>query len=642
MKSPRIAVFGSLIILTTTLAHAQFGLYGSPEALRLPSAGFSAPANGGYGAPANGGYGAPANGGYGAPANGGYGAPANGSYGAPANGSYGAPANGSYGAPANGGYAPQTAYPMVQPAPAVSSGQAAWSAPFAPTGPTLQSGASGTLYPPPIPARQMMPAATMPPPSVRPVPNASRAWSPPPLPTGPAPPIPTGRAAPMQPAWSMQAAPTAPAYRQQVQEYSVPGNQGAPSYQADWSRGISAGQDPSYMPGAPYAPQHPAYSPQPNMPGPRPMPDPISGDSRQYYGGQPGYDDYYGEGGFFTPSVYRMERALKGAFGRRVGCGPGPWYATTTVMALGRDKPDRMWTSYQDGNRAVTLTDSDDLGDRWRLGGELRFGRRFLGGQWAVEGSYWTLDASDDLVEVTDPLGVKTSLSVNFRESLLFGSAAELWFDDATAHRLERRNEFHSVEVNVVRNPMGGGCGFGLETGWSVGTRFFRFEETLLISSVANSFQWGDDPTREAFLDDRVSNSLLGVQLAAEAGYRIGRLRLIAAPKLGLYHNHTRHFFHMHAGDGTAATSTLGTGTYPVESSEDGIAFLTQVDVALAWQFAPKWSARIGYHLIVIAGVALADDQLRSSLGDIDELGNIDTNGQLILHGASAGVMYNF
>jgi len=108
-----------------------------------------------------------------------------------------------------------------------------------------------------------------------------------------------------------------------------------------------------------------------------------------------------------------------------------------------------------------------------------------------------------------------------------------------------------------------------------------------------------------------------------------------------MYNNHTQHFFHMATGDGTAATSTLGTGTYPVESTENNVAFLAQVDLALAWQFAPRWSARIGYHLLVLAGV-LADEQLQTSLGHIDELGDIDTNGELIMHGASAGVMYNY
>jgi len=388
------------------------------------------------------------------------------------------------------------------------------------------------------------------------------------------------------------------------------------------------------------------------------MPDPISSDQPHNYGGYdyynapgpgaspdyvpPDYDYYYGEGGFFRPAVFRMERALKGMFRGRRGCGPGPWYATVTVMALGRDKPNRLWTSYQDGNRTNVLAHSDELGDRWRLGGEVRFGRRFLGGQWAVEASYWTLDASEDRLEVTDPVGVSSSAALNLSESEFFGTSAVLWFEDATAHRLQRRDEFHSVEVNLLYNQLAGDCGFGLDASWSLGARFFRFEENLLFGAVAAGFQWGDDPTREAFLDDRIRNNLVGIQLGAEARYRIWRLQLIAAPKLGMYNNHTQHFFHMYTADGTAATSTLGTGTYPVESTENNIAFLAQVDLALAWQFAPRWSARIGYHLLVLAGVALADEQLQTSLGHIDELGDIDTNGELIMHGASAGVMYNY
>jgi hypothetical protein len=60
------------------------------------------------------------------------------------------------------------------------------------------------------------------------------------------------------------------------------------------------------------------------------------------------------------------------------------------------------------------------------------------------------------------------------------------------------------------------------------------------------------------------------------------------------------------------------------------------------WQFHERWSAFLGYRLLVATGIGLADHQLTPYVVDIPELADIDTNGTLILHGAFAGLTCRF
>jgi len=62
----------------------------------------------------------------------------------------------------------------------------------------------------------------------------------------------------------------------------------------------------------------------------------------------------------------------------------------------------------------------------------------------------------------------------------------------------------------------------------------------------------------------------------------------------------------------------------------------------LEWQFAENWSAQVGYRVVAITGVGLADNQIPQDIADIPEIGDIDSNGNLVLHGAFAGVRFNF
>ena len=154
---------------------------------------------------------------------------------------------------------------------------------------------------------------------------------------------------------------------------------------------------------------------------------------------------------------------------------------------------------------------------------------------------------------------------------------------------------------------------------------------------------FGDDPTLEGYLHDYTKNSLVGVQFGCHLTYRRGNWQLFMVPRVGIYNNHIQHWFSGYGGDGALfAVAPAGYPPYPVSSSTDVVSFLTQIDLGLQWQFATRWSAHIGYRVVVATGMALADHQIPPYVVDTPELANIDHNGQLILHGGFAGLTYSF
>ncbi len=356
--------------------------------------------------------------------------------------------------------------------------------------------------------------------------------------------------------------------------------------------------------------------------------------------GGPCCDEPSDQAGCFRPAVDGFAEAACG------GCGYCcPWYATVSALVMSRNQPNRLWTSYEDNNEPNQLCNTKDIGLKWRWGGEVRFGRRFgcgCGNRWALEATYWTLDPFTGQVDCTHPNGVSTPLTVG---QLSFGvDPATDWFDGAAAHRLRRWNEFQNVELNLISDRLCRDFGCPWNVDWAVGVRYFRFEEHLIFGSLASGGTWGADPAEEAYLDDRITNSLVGFQFGFDASYQINPAwRLFVSPKFGIYNNNIRNNFNAYLGDGTVATQTEYPGyTYPVSGSRDVLSFLTQIDLGLEWQFTQRWSARVGYRVLAATGIGLADNQFPPYIVDMPELADIDYNGELILHGGFVGLTCNF
>ena len=393
-----------------------------------------------------------------------------------------------------------------------------------------------------------------------------------------------------------------------------------------------------------------------------------------------------------------------GAFGEAVGepwsgdCDPcvprfeSRWFASVAGLMMTRHEPNRLWTTYETGNEPNQIPTFRPF--EWSGGGEVRLGRWFgcepccpdpcetpcetdcgspcgcspcgspygstygspygspYGGQWGPPGrwglvaTYWALDAMNGYVAQAVPGGsVSTPLIVSDIE---FGGVnGTIYFDSAQEHRVWRQSEFRSIELEFLRSPVNPGWYGTVGIDWSVGVRYFRFEDDWTFGSLDIGGTWGGNGgLNEAYFHDNVVNDLLGVQMGFNFDWHVSHnLRLFLVPEFGIYNNHIKHVFEAYRGDGTVANPTAAsgmTGTYPVRSSDDVVSFMTQIDLGLEWQFTPRWSAFAGYRVLFATGIALADDQIPTYIVDIPELADIDHNANLVLHGAFAGVTYRF
>lgn len=430
------------------------------------------------------------------------------------------------------------------------------------------------------------------------------------------------------------------------QQYRYPNPYERPAVQ----RMAAAGQT-TVTPSVPRPSMAPANPPmvgaEYDYPPAAPVPAPQgSGVTNQMLAEQ-GYDGSPDNGGPYRGAVERYERAA---------CNPGcddcvgdscqagccsPWYAGISALVLGRTDAPRVWTTYRDGYNETQLMNTQ-FGMQWACGGEVRLGRRFCCGcvPYAVEASYWTTEAMTGSQSCSWPGGyVSTPLIVGYIN--FDGTSAENWFNGAEEHRITRRDEFHNFEINLVREQLAWACDSPWDIGWSAGVRYFRFQEDLNFETRAQGCEW-TDLAGTAHLQDIATNNLIGFQFGFDAAYCLGSgVRFYVSPKVGLYDNLMNTDFRCSTGDGING-STDDYGSFPATGSANGIAFLTQIDLGADWRISRSWSARAGYRVVAITGVALADSQFPQYLNDIPDIKKIQHTDSLVLHGAFVGLTYNF
>ena len=363
--------------------------------------------------------------------------------------------------------------------------------------------------------------------------------------------------------------------------------------------------------------------------------------------GQPGLvGEVLGEANGYQPGCYGLAEppaSCSPSWTDCVPCYQPKWFASVAALGMGRDRANRLWTTYETGNEPNQIPTDADVS--WAVGWEVRLGRSFSCGRYTLEGVYWGLDAVDGYSVAAMPGGtVSTPLDVSRIE--FAGTNGTFYFDNAAEHRVRRRNEAHNVEINLFRN-FSQGYGGAVRLGCSAGVRYFRFEEDYTFGSLAGGYTWGQDGGQwEAYMHDNVKNNLVGFQMTGNLDYQMwGGLWCFVRPKIGIYNNRIQHRFDLYRGDGVIGNPTAisgVTGTYPVAGSEDVLSFMSEVDLGLDWQVSPCCSLFLGYRVLFATGIALADHQIPHYVVDIPEIADVDSNGQLVLHGAFTGVEVRF
>ena len=57
-------------------------------------------------------------------------------------------------------------------------------------------------------------------------------------------------------------------------------------------------------------------------------------------------------------------------------------------------------------------------------------------------------------------------------------------FNNALTSTVSRRDEFYDLEINLIREKLALGCDSSWEVGWSLGVRYFRFQESLTVGAI--------------------------------------------------------------------------------------------------------------------------------------------------------------
>ena len=326
-------------------------------------------------------------------------------------------------------------------------------------------------------------------------------------------------------------------------------------------------------------------------------------------------------------------------------CGP-TWFVSSNALILNRDTPNRFWTTFETNNNPNQLMNTKDADADWAGGAEIRVGRWCCpdcSGRSGWEVVYYgiKLDGFASLRDPGNDLSTPINLDTQTGPFLIGARPAADFFDSAREHRIFRDNEIHNIEVNFLRETLISNQ--STQVTWLAGFRYFRFDESVIFGSVAGDAaitpggaEFGNNGgVDEAYLDIRCENNLVGFQVGARGDYYCtDDVSLFLAPKLGVYGNEINSRSRLYTGSGISA--------FDIESNEDDFSFLAQVDLGASYQFAPHWRLFGGYRAIAVSGIALADNQFPAFIAAADEFADIDTNGDLILHGAFLGLELNY
>jgi hypothetical protein len=321
-------------------------------------------------------------------------------------------------------------------------------------------------------------------------------------------------------------------------------------------------------------------------------------------------------------------------------CNPSGWFAGVAVLAMGRTRANPYWTTYQTNNNPNQLMNTQNAGADWAPGGQFVVGYNFCGpcGP-SVFFTYWGLAPMDGFSSVVDQTGnINTALSTPINLGFVTmnsGLAASQYFDNAHEHRIWRRDIVNNFELNAMTGIYQVGS---FQMAGLAGFRYFRFAEDLTFGSVAFGSNFGDNGgADEAYLKFRTINNLYGGQVGALINWMwTDRLSAFLIPKFGIFGNQMNCQTLLYTGD------AVNNPTYNITAHKTDIALLAELDAGFSWLFANNWRGFIGYRLVGVNNIALADNQFLPFLADTAGFAQVKQDGSLILHGAFAGVGFAF
>jgi hypothetical protein len=316
------------------------------------------------------------------------------------------------------------------------------------------------------------------------------------------------------------------------------------------------------------------------------------------------------------------------------GCCCNPWYGYAGGLVMTRNQANKYWTTYNQASNADQVLNTANASAHWDGGGEFTIGRCF-GCDNKVDLTYWGIWQLKGAASVTDPNNnLGTPLDTTNGGLTLNGQTADSFYASSHETLIQRNDQVNNVELNWSYNPTGADRSCGVSSTWLAGLRYFRFDEDLLWTSVAGGFTYGEDGgADQADLQFRCKNDLLGFQVGNRLDWKFcDRCGIFLCAKGGIYGNNAS----------TEATWSTGSGVsgFAYSGHRDDVAFIGQADLGLNYDINCRWSATIGYRVVVATGIALADNQIPAFLAAQSDMQDVKTNGDLVLNGGFAGVSF--
>jgi hypothetical protein len=361
--------------------------------------------------------------------------------------------------------------------------------------------------------------------------------------------------------------------------------------------------------------------------GAAPMPDAMSsgyGGMAPYAGAsaEPLYDPGMVDGGY-------------GGFGGSNPCDPGvmggscgPWFVSLGGLVMTRDVPNNVGLAFVGADPEISVLNTEQAGFDWVGGWEGRVGRS-IGQQWAIEAVYWGLQPMDTQISVRGADNINSRL--DFGTQAFEGTLMADYFNNSREQRVRRVNEFHNIEVNLLQTAMmvDPNGRFGMT--FFSGARYFRYREDfdyLGVMAGAEFFQ--NDFNTQAGYHIQAHNHLIGWQIGSRGHLFLGeKFRLYAVPRVGVFANNISQYQELCM-------------VINMHSRKVDVAFLGQLDVGASYQLFRCCSIYAGYRAMGIAGVANADDNIPISFMSQPDMAQINSSGSIILHGANAGIQFQF
>lgn len=251
------------------------------------------------------------------------------------------------------------------------------------------------------------------------------------------------------------------------------------------------------------------------------------------------------------------------------------------------------------------------------------------------EGRYWGLASQTNAATLGNmPITRLTGLSlVNIGP---WGTAGGL-FNTADYHRIQRSSEFHNFEWNLINHASVCANNNWLYRG-IFGVRVMRFRDALQYSAHSAS-GFGALGFNAVNYNILTRNTFVGAQAGGSGEYCVtDKLRLGVGANAGIGTNFIE-------ADQTIANSNgvvgvvPGFGNYSVMNDDNNLAAFGEFDARMYYHVSCNWRLSVGYRVLGLAGVALAQDQIPNAVSD---LSYVKRDGGLLLHGLTMGAEFSY